>query len=53
MSVPYMLRGWQFVSVSPYEPRFVDSVGFLVVSLTPQAPTILYPLLPQDSRSPA
>lgn len=32
-----------FVSVSPYEPCLVDSVGFLVTS-TPQAPTILPPL---------
>ena len=37
------------VSVSPYEPRLVDSVGFLVVSLTPLAPTILPPSLQQDS----
>ena len=30
------------VSVNPYGPRLVDSVGFLVVSLTPHAPTILF-----------
>ena len=33
------------VSVNRCEPRLVDSVGFLVVSLTPLAPTILLPLL--------
>ena len=32
-------------SVSPYEPRLVDSVGLLVVSLTPLAPMILPPHL--------
>jgi hypothetical protein len=38
------------VSVSPYEPRLVDSVGgVLVVSLTPLAPTLLPFTLPQDS----
>ena len=37
------------VSVSPYGPRLVDSVGFLVVSLTILSPTILPPPLPQDS----
>lgn len=31
------------VSVSPYEPRLVDSVGFLVVFLTLLAPIILVP----------
>ena len=31
------------VSVSPYRPRLVDIVGLLVVSLTPQAPSILSP----------
>ena len=39
------------VSVSPYGPRLVDSVGFLVVSLTPLAPTILPAWLLQDSPS--
>jgi hypothetical protein len=29
------------VSVAPYEPRLVDSVGFLVVSLISLAPSIL------------
>lgn len=38
-------------SVSPYDPRLADSVGFLVVSLSPLAPTILYPPLLQDSLS--
>jgi hypothetical protein len=39
------------VSVSPYEPRLVDSVGFLALSLTSLAPLILLPHLPQDSLS--
>ena len=30
------------VSVSNYGPKLIDSVGFLVVSLTPLAPTILF-----------
>ena len=33
------------VSVSPYEPKLVDFVGFLVLSLSPLAPTILPPLV--------
>jgi hypothetical protein len=33
------------VSVSPYGPRLVDSIGFLVVSLNPLVPII------QDSQS--
>ena len=37
MSDPFRLLV-SSVSVSTYEPRLVDSVGFLVVSLTPQAP---------------
>jgi hypothetical protein len=41
------------VSVSPCGPRSVDSVGFLVVSLTSLAPSILHPSLPQDSLSSA
>lgn len=40
------------VSVSPCGLRLIDSVGFLVVSLTILAPIILYPHLPQDSPSP-
>lgn len=32
------------VSVIPYEPKLVGSVGFLVVSLAPLASTILPPL---------
>jgi hypothetical protein len=46
-----MLPGWQSVSVGPYGPRSVDSVGFLVVSFTLLAPTILPSLLSQDSLS--
>jgi hypothetical protein len=34
------------VSMSLYGPRLVDSVGFLVVSLTPLTPSILPPHLP-------
>lgn len=37
------------VSVSSYALRLVDSMGFLVVSLTPLAPTILSPPLSQGS----
>lgn len=37
--------------VNLYEPRFIDSVGFLVVSLTPLSPPILLPHLRQDSPS--
>lgn len=37
------------VSVGPNGPRLVDSVGFLVASLTPLTPIILLPHLPQDS----
>jgi hypothetical protein len=33
------------VSVNPYGPRLVDSIGFLVVSLTPLVPMILLPPL--------
>ena len=40
-------------SVSSYEPRLVDSVGFLVITLAQLAPTILPPSLPQDSLSSA
>jgi hypothetical protein len=36
-------------SVSPYDPRLVDFVGLLVVSLTPLAPSIQFPILLQDS----
>ena len=36
-------------SSMPYEPRFVDFVGFLIVSLSFLAPTIFPPLLQQDS----
>jgi hypothetical protein len=36
------------VSVSPHGPRLVDSVGFLVVSLTSLAPSNLCPPLLQD-----
>jgi hypothetical protein len=36
------------VSVSPHGPRLVDSVGLLVVSLTPLAQAILFSTLPQD-----
>lgn len=41
------------VFVSPYEPRIVDSLSFLVVSLFPLVSTILLPRLPQDSLSSA
>ena len=37
------------VSVSLYEPRFIDPMGFLVVSLTSLAPSVLPPPLSQDS----
>lgn len=33
------------VSMSPHKPRLVDSVDFLVVSLTPLAPSIFPPPL--------
>lgn len=36
------------VSVGPSGPGLVDSVGLLVVSLTPVAPSILLLILPQD-----
>jgi hypothetical protein len=39
------------VSASLYEPRLVDSVGFLMVFLTSLSPTILPPPLPQGSSS--
>ena len=39
-------------SVSPHEPRLVDSVGLLEVSLTPSACSILSPTLPQYSNAP-
>jgi hypothetical protein len=39
------------LSLSPYCPRFTDSVGPLVVSLTPVAPTILPSPSPQDCPS--
>jgi hypothetical protein len=39
------------LAVNLCEPRFVDSVVLLVVSLTPLAPPILPPPLPQDSSS--
>jgi hypothetical protein len=39
------------VSMSPYEPRLVDSVSFLMVSLTLLVPTFLPSLLQQDSPS--
>jgi hypothetical protein len=37
------------VSVSPHEPKLVDSVGLLEVSLTPLTDSILYATLPQVS----
>ena len=37
------------ISVSLYGPRLVDSVGLLVVSLTPLICSLLPPTLPQDS----
>lgn len=40
------------VSMSHYEPWFVDCVDFFVMSLTSQAPKILPPPLPQDSPRP-
>lgn len=36
------------VFISPHGPRIVGSIDFLVVSLTPLAPSILPPPLPQD-----
>ena len=48
-SIPCIVCGSQFRFVSLSGPRLVDSVGFLVVSLTPLAPPILPPPLPQDS----
>ena len=39
------------VSVSPYEPRIADSLDLHVVSLTPPAPVILSPTLPQECLS--
>ena len=39
------------VSVSLYELRLVDSMGFLVAFLTPLALTILLPLPLQDSQA--
>jgi len=36
------------VSLSLYAPKLVDSVDFLVISLTCLAPSILSPSLPQD-----
>jgi hypothetical protein len=41
------------VSVGLYWPRLVDSVGFLVMLMTPLAPTILFSPLTQDSLSSA
>ena len=38
------------VSKNHYGPRLVDSVGFLVVSLTPLAPSILLPLSSVSSK---
>lgn len=44
-----MLSGWQFsFCESVYGPRLIDSAGFLVVFLTPLAPSFLSPLLPQN-----
>lgn len=40
------------VSASPYEPRLVDSVSFVVVSLTPVALSILLPSLLWGSQAP-
>jgi hypothetical protein len=37
------------VSVSPYGPKLVDSLCFLMVSLAPLAPTILHPLILQHA----
>ena len=61
MTVPYMKGPNQVYTGSlvggsvlcSYEPRLVDSVGFLVVSLTPLAPKILLHPLPKDSPSSA
>lgn len=39
------------VSVSPFEPKIVEFVGFIVVSLTPLAPTTLPPHILQDPLS--
>jgi hypothetical protein len=49
-SSPHMLSGWWF-SVIPYGPWRVDSVGLLVVSLSPLAPSILLLTHLQDSLS--
>lgn len=35
--------------MSPYEPRLVDSIGFLVAFLTPLTPTTIPPHVLQDS----
>ena len=37
------------VSVVPYGTRLVDSLGFLVVSMTLLSPSVLLTILPQDS----
>ena len=41
--------GQSYVGCEPYDPRLVDSVLFLLVSLVPLAPIILYSSLLEDS----
>ena len=48
MSVPCMLSGWRFSLCEPLWAQ-VDSVGFVVMSLTSLVPSILPPTLPHDS----
>lgn len=43
-SVPRMLPVWRFSICGPLWIGLVDSIGFLVLSLTPLAPKILPPL---------
>ena len=41
------------ISVNPYEPRLVGSVGFLVVPLTPLDPKVLPPLVRRIPQAPS
>lgn len=48
-----MLPGWQFSLHEPHKLRLVGSVDFPVVSMTPLAPSVFSPPLPQNHPSSA
>ena len=47
----WMLHGCGSISVSTHGPGLVDSIGLLVVSLIPLAPSVLLSILTEDSLS--